>query len=156
MDHAWIWPCTQMLATMPLGVYRKGFKETWGFKPRCAIQSLWSSSLCRLIPLVAADAGTCMRNMSGGVAEYMYRCARYGYQPQRIALWIYWQAAVLLCKGARFFPYPDQGFQARAEGAARNPRCCGGAGGRFVWQPPRDAPWSWDAACGGVSNGHDS
>ena len=73
------------------------------------------------------------------------RPCRYGYQPQRIALWIYWQAVVLLCKGARFFPYPDPGFQARVEAAAHNLQCCGGIGSRFAWQPPKDAPWSWDS-----------
>ncbi|KAK9842105.1 hypothetical protein WJX81_008576 [Elliptochloris bilobata] len=43
------------------------------------------------------------RNERAGLATLL----RYGYLPQRIALWIYWQAVVLLCKGARFFPYPD-------------------------------------------------
>lgn len=73
--------------------------------------------------------------------EYIFR---YGYLPQRTALWIYWQAVVLLAKGVGFFPYPDTGFKAHVEAAAGNPRCCGGAG-RFVWRAPQEAPWSWDA-----------
>jgi DUF1365 family protein len=28
---------------------------------------------------------------------------RFGFQPQRVALWIYWHAVVLLWKGVPFF-----------------------------------------------------
>ena len=47
--------------------------------------------------------------------------SRYGYLPQRTALWIYWQAVVLLAKGVGFFPVPGH----RLQGA------CGGC----RWQP---------------------
>jgi len=67
---------------------------------------------------------------------------KYGFQPQRVAAWIYMQALVLLWKGVPFFSPPDPSYQARVEGAATTaPNRATGT--HFVW---RDAPgWPWRA-----------
>ncbi len=41
-------------------------------------------------------------------------CAhRYGFQPQRVAVWIYWHAVLLLAKGVPFFRWVVRGLLAR-------------------------------------------
>lgn len=53
---------------------------------------------------------------------------RYGFQPHRIALWIYWQALVLLRKGVPFHGPPDPGaYRRQAEQCSRHPRTGGGS-----------------------------
>jgi hypothetical protein len=66
-----------------------------------------------------------------------------------VALWIYWQALVLLKKGVPFHGPPvGAGWRRAAEAAAarRQPRLPGGAA--FAWAPaPR---WPWGAGGGRV------
>jgi hypothetical protein len=38
---------------------------------------------------------------------------RYGFQPQRVAFWIYWHALLLLWKGVPFYSPPGDSFQVR-------------------------------------------
>ncbi|WZN64626.1 DUF1365 domain-containing protein [Chloropicon roscoffensis] len=57
---------------------------------------------------------------------------RYGYMPQRVAVWIYWQALVLLWKGAPVFQHPDLGSYSR--GVERDMR----------ERQPKPALLSWD------------
>ena len=51
--------------------------------------------------------------------SWLYCMCRYGFQPQRIAVWIYWQAAKLLWRGATFYPPPARGSIAAAGGRLR-------------------------------------
>lgn len=60
--------------------------------------------------------------------------------PQRIALWIYWQAVRLLAKGVPFYGPPDKRYQQRAAETAANPAMPNGA--RFKWRAAQDWPWS--------------
>ncbi len=69
----------------------------------------------------------------------------YGFMPQRIAFWIYWQAVVLIAKGVAIHPKPDgPSFKGRvAEEAAGKLAGVGGKAGGcpFSWT---DAPtWPW-------------
>ena len=65
---------------------------------------------------------------------------RYGYMPQRMALWIYWQAAVLLWKGVAFHGPPcGVGYRRAAEAAATHPPAADGC--LFVWRPALKWPW---------------
>ena len=63
---------------------------------------------------------------------------RYGYQPQRIAVWIYWQAVRLLWRGAPFLSPPAGGDRHRAGAAA----AAAAAAGWVHWQGPGSWPWS--------------
>jgi DUF1365 family protein len=65
---------------------------------------------------------------------------RYGFQPHRVALWIYWQAAVLLCKGVPFFGPPGPEYKAAASAGAQNPKAAGGRS--FVWRAAQSWPWN--------------
>lgn len=67
---------------------------------------------------------------------------RYGFQPQRTALLIYWQALVLLWKGVPFYAPPSHDFQAAATKRAANPKTARGQ--QFVWRDPQT--WPWNAA----------
>lgn len=67
---------------------------------------------------------------------------RYGFQPQRVAVWIYWQAVRLAFKGCPFYPKPSAASyqQGAARAAPSHPREA--ATGRwFVWRP---TVWPWD------------
>jgi hypothetical protein len=61
--------------------------------------------------------------------------------PQRVALWIYWQAVVLMAKGCPVCPKPPNTFRkplAQQEGATHP---LNAAGRLYTW---RDAPqWPW-------------
>ena len=72
----------------------------------------------------------------------------YGFQPQRVAVWIYWQAVRLLWKGVSFFPPPGSEFRGklaveRGEMVKHHPMCCGGGGGKesFLWRDAQGWPW---------------
>jgi DUF1365 family protein len=65
---------------------------------------------------------------------------QFGFQPQRVAFWIYWQAVVLLWKGVRFFPPPaPEDYQKKAEDASKHPKT--GNGRYFVWRKAQGWPW---------------
>lgn len=64
---------------------------------------------------------------------------RYGFQSQRVAAWIYWQAVLLLCKRVPFFAPPGEAYKGAAEAAARHPPT--GDGRRFVWRRAQRWPW---------------
>jgi len=65
---------------------------------------------------------------------------QYGFQPQRVALWIYWQAVVLLWKGVKFFPPPAaEDYRQKVEKAAVHPKT--GDGRYFVWRRAQGWPW---------------
>jgi hypothetical protein len=64
-------------------------------------------------------------------------CAcRYGYQPHRIAFWIYLHAVLLLLrKGAPLFGRPDPAFRERVEAKAKELKMQKTAEGQyFVWR----------------------
>lgn len=67
---------------------------------------------------------------------------RYGYEPHRVALWIYWEALQLLRKGVPFFGPPSPTQKAAMQQALRH----GDAGSRrrWAWQPASGFPWSAD------------
>jgi len=64
---------------------------------------------------------------------------RYALMPHRVALWIYWHAALLLRKGVQLFPPPAADYKAekRAAFLGRN----GGGGRRIDWCPAAGFPW---------------
>ncbi len=67
---------------------------------------------------------------------------RFGYQPQRDALLIYWQAVKLLWKGATFYGPPSDGFKEGVSRKARHPKMS--TGESFRWQPAKEYPWTVD------------
>lgn len=58
---------------------------------------------------------------------------RYGFQPQRVALYIYWHAVCLLYKGVSFYGPPGSTV---CQSAAKN-----GGGCAFSWRPAQS--WVW-------------
>lgn len=69
---------------------------------------------------------------------------KYGFQPQRVALWIYWQAIVLLWKGVPFYSPPGigAGCVMAAEKDMNHPRTAQGQ--CFVWRSAAAWPWKTD------------
>lgn len=65
---------------------------------------------------------------------------RFGFQPQRVALWIYWHAVVLLWKGVPFFGPPSPEFKAAAAAKARHTKTADGRS--FVWRAAQSWPWN--------------
>ena len=65
---------------------------------------------------------------------------RYGFMPQRVAFWIYWQAFRLLVMGVPFFGYPAPDFKAGVERGSENPR--NSLDQQFHWQEPKEYPWN--------------
>ena len=77
---------------------------------------------------------------------------RYGFQPHRIALWIYWQALVLILKGLPLQGLPSQATKEAAAEGATHPVDAGTTGGQhFTWRPPPRWPWNAAAAMAGGS-----
>jgi hypothetical protein len=68
---------------------------------------------------------------------------RYGFLPHRIALWIYWHAALLLLKGVPLYspPPPSTLAAAAAKTAASHP-CNAITMCPFTWRPARGFPWN--------------
>lgn len=69
---------------------------------------------------------------------------RYGYQPQRVAFWIYAQAIVLVWKGVRVHAPPHPSFRAGVEMGAQAQGEAEGVdsrGRRFAWRDARGFPW---------------
>lgn len=84
--------------------------------------------------------GTDPRRAGGPCLCVWFPVPRYGYLPQRVALWIYWQAAVLLWKGVAFHGPPcGAGYRRAAEAAATHPPAADGR--LFVWRPSLRWPW---------------
>ncbi|KAL4448927.1 hypothetical protein ABPG77_007644 [Micractinium sp. CCAP 211/92] len=67
---------------------------------------------------------------------------RYGFQPHRVALWIYWHAVLLLWKGVPFFGPPGPEFKSAAAAKAQHPKTADGRS--FVWRGA--AGWPWNAS----------
>lgn len=67
------------------------------------------------------------------------RLLKYGFQPQRIALWIYWHALLLLWKGVSFYPPPSLKACQAARSKARHPVTSSGC--PFIWRPAQEWPW---------------
>jgi hypothetical protein len=65
---------------------------------------------------------------------------RYGYEPQRVAVWIYWQALLLLRKGVPFYGPPSARQKAEI---ASELRADDGKGRRcWTWRPASGFPWT--------------
>lgn len=65
---------------------------------------------------------------------------RYGFQPQRIALWIYWHALLLLRKGVPFYSPPSLSVCQAAESKATHPVLSNGC--PCLWRPAQEWPWA--------------
>lgn len=64
--------------------------------------------------------------------------------PQRVAFWIYYQAVILIAKGARIYPKPPGGdFKPRVaqEGAGKLRPPGGGGGCPYEWTDTPAWPW---------------
>ncbi|KAK9813210.1 hypothetical protein WJX72_010648 [[Myrmecia] bisecta] len=61
---------------------------------------------------------------------------RYGFQPQRVAVLIYWQAVKLLWKGVSFYGPPS-----KEQRKALANKACTQAGKCFVWRDAQQFPW---------------
>ena len=81
----------------------------------------------------------CERNETASLGVLL----KYGFQPQRVALWIYWHAVCLLWKGVRFHGPPGLAACRRAAAAAEGVgRGAGGCAAFNVgWRPARS--WVW-------------
>jgi hypothetical protein len=64
--------------------------------------------------------------------------------PQRVALWIYLQAVVLVAKGCPIYPKPDgAAFKGRVAGEAKGRlRAVGPGGCPFEWTDAQEWPWN--------------
>ena len=82
-----------------------------------------------------------LRNEAAGLGCLL----RYGFQPQRVAFWIYWQALVLLWKGVSFYgPPPTSGacsFRPGVEAHPGNAHPKSGCGRFFVFRDAQRWPW---------------
>jgi DUF1365 family protein len=71
--------------------------------------------------------------------------ARYAFMPQRVAVWIYWQAVVLIVKGCPVYARPEgASFKPRVarEASGKLPAAGGAKGGcPYEWQDTRAWPW---------------
>lgn len=76
---------------------------------------------------------------SAALCEGQPRC-RYGYQPHRIAFWIYSHAIRLLFKGVTLHDRPGEAFQRDVQSKAGEVPCMP-CGARFRWRPPTQAVW---------------
>eukprot|EP00803_Ostreobium_quekettii_P004625 evm.model.scf_672.1 EVM.evm.TU.scf_672.1 scf_672:490-3697(-) len=65
---------------------------------------------------------------------------RYGYQPHRVAFWIYWQAIKLFWMGIPFFSPPSRRYRDEVCGKATHPK--GQSDEFFVWRDTQEFPWS--------------
>ena len=70
-------------------------------------------------------------NEGGGLLQLL----RYGLQPHRVGLLIYWQAVLLVWKGVPLHSPPTEGFKAVVQSRHGQP-------GRFIWHEPRS--WLWN------------
>jgi DUF1365 family protein len=72
-----------------------------------------------------------------------FKCLlQFGFQPQRVAFWIYWQAIVLLWKGIAFYSPPDpSAYRRNAEAVANHPKLSDGK--YFKWRPAGGWPWAF-------------
>lgn len=68
---------------------------------------------------------------------------RYGFMPQRVALWIYWQAVILIAKGCPIYPKPPgDSYKGRVEEQAKGKLPDAGRSGcPFQWTDTRAWPW---------------
>jgi len=67
---------------------------------------------------------------------------RYGYQPQRAALLIYWQALKLMWKGVPFHGPPSCCFKEKVTKDAKQPKMS--TGEPFLWKGAEGFPWNLD------------
>ncbi|GAX84932.1 hypothetical protein CEUSTIGMA_g12353.t1 [Chlamydomonas eustigma] len=88
-----------------------------------------------LVAVRSAQAG--VKNEAGGFKLLW----RYGFQPHRVAIWIYWQALILIYKGLPLHGLPSRATKQAAEVNASHPRDSI-HGHLFTWRRPRRWPWS--------------
>lgn len=68
---------------------------------------------------------------------------KYGFQPQRVALWIYWQALKLLWKGVPFYSPPNlEERKSELIDSARHLPKFASSGCVFDWRPAESWPWA--------------
>lgn len=74
-----------------------------------------------------------------------YWLCRYGYQPQRIAFWIYMHAVMLLWKGVSLFDRPDPGYKKQVELKAKElgMRKISPSGEHFIWREAQKPVWRY-------------
>ena len=77
---------------------------------------------------------------------------RFGFQPQRVAAWIYWQAVVLLWKGVSFYPPPNESYKDRVVKESKHPRMEGGK--PFLWRGAQEWPWNWGSSSNSSNTGY--
>ncbi|KAK9801897.1 hypothetical protein WJX73_009084 [Symbiochloris irregularis] len=65
---------------------------------------------------------------------------RYGFQPQRVACLIYWQAVKLLWKGIPFISPPDESYKEQVSEQSRNE--ADSQGRKFAWVAAEMWPWN--------------
>eukprot|EP01025_Chloroclados_australasicus_P002819 TRINITY_DN10644_c0_g1_i1.p1 TRINITY_DN10644_c0_g1~~TRINITY_DN10644_c0_g1_i1.p1 ORF type:complete len:286 (+),score=16.48 TRINITY_DN10644_c0_g1_i1:70-927(+) len=93
--------------------------------------------------LVAKRSSNSQTNENAGLFTFL----RYGYEPFRVAFWIYWQAIILVRKGATFFNPPDKAYYSKLNGlvtsngqTSRPARTMKGQ--FFQWRQPKGYPWN--------------
>jgi hypothetical protein len=64
---------------------------------------------------------------------------RYGFMPQRVAFWIYWQAVKLIAKGCPIYPKPSAAYRQRV--SSDTSIADSGAGCPYVWRDAQQWPW---------------
>lgn len=68
---------------------------------------------------------------------------RYGFQPHRVAFWIYWQAIKLLWKGVHFYSPPDKSYRSDLREASGQQGCLYFSNGeQFIWKDAASCPWN--------------
>ena len=84
-----------------------------------------------------------LRSEEGGLGML----SRYGFQPHRTAILIYWQALVLISKGLPLHPLPTRSTKEAAAENASHPTCQTDHGPSFfVWTPPPRWPWNYQSS----------
>lgn len=67
---------------------------------------------------------------------------RYGFQPQRAAVLIYWQALKLLWMGAPFYSPPDASFHSEVAENAKHTKLASKEA--YQWTGAASFPWNVD------------
>ncbi|MEW5303787.1 MAG: hypothetical protein WDW36_006444 [Sanguina aurantia] len=89
--------------------------------------------------LTVRSAMPALRSEEGG----LHMLLRYGYQPHRVAILIYWQAIILLYKGGGAARPPGEVVPGRLHRRPQHPPAGRRTGKPFVWR--NALSWPWDA-----------
>ena len=103
------------------------------------LRVLWRYGLVLINVSSVCMANACHFPLSTALTPFLV-CCRYGFEPQCVTVWIYWQALKLLWRKLHFFEPPTK--QQRFSGVKGAAVPVSGCGARFVWRGASAWPWA--------------